>query len=401
MAVDDLWYLRKRGDDGKRIPSKRHGRGKRYRVRYTDPNTGKPLTESFDKKATADLFDANVRADISKGQYLDVDAGKVTVKDYSERWRAQQVHRDATAARIESQFRLHVYGDLGELAMAKVKPSHIQKWVKARMDDLSPSSLMQVFTDLKAMFEDAVGECIPKNPCKGASLPEIEAAERYIPSAKEVHALSEAFGRRAQRFRAIPLLAAGTGLRPSEIRGLELGHVDFLRRTVRVEQQVLWSKAHGVHVAKVKTKTSRRTVEMPQVALDALARHVKAFPPVDIDMEDVRDPRKPIRRPVKLLFTSTTGRPMHNGGYWHRHWSAAVKDAGLPEGFGLHGLRHLFATALIHAGRSVKVVQLALGHSSPTITLNTYVHEWPGQDERTRDVLDAALAVDEPEQDHG
>ncbi|WP_165947386.1 transposase family protein [Micromonospora sp. 15K316] len=34
MAVDDLWYLSKRGQDGKRLPSRRHGQGKRWRVRF-------------------------------------------------------------------------------------------------------------------------------------------------------------------------------------------------------------------------------------------------------------------------------------------------------------------------------------------------------------------------------
>lgn len=68
-----------------------------------------------------------------------------------------------------------------------------------------------------------------------------------------------------------------------------------------------------------------------------------------------------------------------------------VRRAGLPTGFGLHGLRHYFATLLIHNGASVKTVQLALGHSSPTITLNTYAHEWPDALDRTRALVDAAL----------
>jgi integrase len=54
-------------------------------------------------------------------------------------------------------------------------------------------------------------------------------------------------------------------------------------------------------------------------------------------------------------------------------------------------LRHYYATVLIHAGASVKTVQLALGHSNPTITLNTYVHEWPDVLDRTRTLVDGAL----------
>jgi hypothetical protein len=46
---------------------------------------------------------------------------------------------------------------------------------------------------------------------------------------------------------------------------------------------------------------------------------------------------------------------------------------------------------LIHAGASVKTVQLALGHSTPTVTLNTYVHEWPDVLDWTRSLVDDAL----------
>ena len=36
-------------------------------------------------------------------------------------------------------------------------------------------------------------------------------------------------------------------------------------------------------------------------------------------------------------------------------------------------------------------MQMALGHSTPTITLNTYTHEWPEAVDRTRALVDAAL----------
>jgi hypothetical protein len=41
----------------------------------------------------------------------------------------------------------------------------------------------------------------------------------------------------------------------------------------------------------------------------------------------------------------------------------------------------------------VKTVQVALGHSSPTVTLNTYVGEWPEAVDRTRVIMDDALGL--------
>jgi integrase len=56
-----------------------------------------------------------------------------------------------------------------------------------------------------------------------------------------------------------------------------------------------------------------------------------------------------------------------------------------------HSFRHFAASALISGGASVKQVQAFLGHASAMVTLRTYAHLWPGDEDRTRSVLDAAL----------
>lgn len=58
-----------------------------------------------------------------------------------------------------------------------------------------------------------------------------------------------------------------------------------------------------------------------------------------------------------------------------------------------HDLRHYCASALIAGGASGVQVQHVLGHASPTITLRTYVHLFPGDDDRIRNALDAALPI--------
>jgi integrase len=67
--------------------------------------------------------------------------------------------------------------------------------------------------------------------------------------------------------------------------------------------------------------------------------------------------------------------------------------AGLPAWATPHDLRHYYASLLIRAGDSVKVVQSRLGHASATTTLDTYGHLFPDEEDRPRDAVDAALAV--------
>ena len=68
-----------------------------------------------------------------------------------------------------------------------------------------------------------------------------------------------------------------------------------------------------------------------------------------------------------------------------------MKAAGLPPGYGLRDLRHYFATVLIYGGANVKTVQLASGHTTPTVTLNTCVGYWPDAVGQNRTLVDSAL----------
>jgi len=67
--------------------------------------------------------------------------------------------------------------------------------------------------------------------------------------------------------------------------------------------------------------------------------------------------------------------------------------AGLPSSTGWHELRHFYASLLIEAGESVKVVQARLGHKSATETLDTYGHLWPANEEATRSAVDRLLGA--------
>jgi len=67
-------------------------------------------------------------------------------------------------------------------------------------------------------------------------------------------------------------------------------------------------------------------------------------------------------------------------------WAPAARKAGIPP------CRHLFASALIRYGESVKTIQHLMGHSSAAITLNVYAHLWPDADDRARQAVEAAFA---------
>ena len=93
-----------------------------------------------------------------------------------------------------------------------------------------------------------------------------------------------------------------------------------------------------------------------------------------------------------LIFTNSEGRPLRRntiGASWDTMRTALALPA---EARGWHSLRHTYASALIHAGLSVKTVQARLGHASAVETLEVYSHLWPDSEDDTRAAIDGWLS---------
>jgi integrase len=174
--------------------------------------------------------------------------------------------------------------------------------------------------------------------------------------------------------RAFIVLMAGTGLRPGEAAGVTTDRIDFLRRTLHVDRQLLLTRPPTF--GPPKTRASVRTIPLPQVVLDALAAHIATFGTGDDG----------------LLFCGPGGRPVNRDNIT-RAFRTAAAAAGAPKLAHLHDLRHFYASLLIRHGESVKVVQARLGHASAGETLDTYSHLWPDSDDLTRAAVDAVLGA--------
>lgn len=394
MSVYDRWH-KSRPRPGEplcrehgKVPTTEHGIGERWQVRGRD-DTGTQRKQNFAKKSDADAQDAKLKAQRDAGLSLNVADSRMKVTAYGAKYRADLLHRDSTAERMERVFRLHVDPlPLGRMAVGQVRPSHMRAWVKDRSQVLAPSTLAVGWAGLSSMFNAAViDRVIGISPCAGVKLPEVAKHQHYIPTAEQVHMLAETI---EPRFAGMIYAAAGCGFRWAEITGLELDAVDFLRREIDVSQQLVCLSGRKPYLGRPKSKDSARTVEMPKVTAAALARHIEQYPPAEVEIWDRTDPRKPVLRTARLLFTTARTNPIHRA-TWAHMWAPAARAAGIPRGTGIHCLRHYFATLLIHKGASPKRVQLALGHSTPMITLNTYAGEWPEADERTRTIVDSAL----------
>ena len=315
-----------------------------YRARYRDP-AGREHARHFHKKAAARRWLDEVTAAVVTGQYVDPRSGRVTFRQYAEQWREGQVHRPSTQVYVERQLRRHAYPVLGDRPMSSIRPTDIQAWAKRMAEQLAPSTVGVVHGIVSGIFRAAMRDrAIAHNPCDGTKLPKVTKS-RVEPLATEiVFALADAV---PDRYRALVILAAGSGMRQGECFGLTADRIDFLRRIVHVDRQLLTVSGRVPFLGPPKTPASVRTIPLPTVVVDALPAHLAAYPPLEDEFVFVTDAARPIRR---TAFGDT--------------WRAAVKAAGAPAGTGFHELRHHHASLLIRHGESVKGLQARLGHVS-------------------------------------
>ena len=183
-----------------------------------------------------------------------------------------------------------------------------------------------------------------------------------IPTPDQIRALVD---RSRTNMRAYLGVCAFAGLRLGEASGLNLEDVDFLGRRLHVRRQVQRRRGGPAELRQPKYG-SERTIYLPDRLVEMLARHVERTGPAA----------------EGWLFSTGDGRPLPPSTV-NSWWQSTVRAAGTP-GLHLHGLRHFYASGLIAAGCDVVTVQRALGHRSPSTTLDTYSHLWPSAEDRTR-----------------
>lgn len=332
-----------------------------WRAVYDDPETGRERTRHFRRKVDADQWLDTIRAEVTLGTYIDPQAGRALFRGYAREWQAVQVHRPSTVAKLERDLALHLLPAFGDRRLDAIKPSEVQAWVKGLSLTQAPNTVRVKYRWLATILLAAQHDgLIRQTPCRRIKLPKAAGQGLVVPL--ETHDVLAICGGLPDDLGTMAFVAAGTGLRQGEMFGLTWDRVDFLRRQLRVDQQLV----DGT-LSPPKTDASYRTVPLSQSVLDALSV---------------------LPRGEGLVFTQD-GEPWRRNRFSHA-WRPVVADAlGLDATF--HDLRHYCASLLISQGCSVKTVQRILGHASATITLDTYGHLWPDSEDQVRAAIDAVL----------
>jgi integrase len=369
-----------------------------YRVRYRDPS-GTEQSKSFTKHAQALAFKATVEADKLRGTYVDPKRGRMTLGEYAELWLAQQTFGLSTREQTTSRVRGHIIPSLGSTPLVALRASQVQSWVKAKQEALAPRTVHLIFGHLSSMLSAAVDdERIPKNPCKAGSirLPKVDPRKVVPWTAAQVVGIRRGL---PDRYRALLVLATGLGLRQGETFGLAVDDIDFLRQEVHVLRQVTW--VEGCQVFALPKHGRTRKIPLSSRVAEALSAYIQQFPPTPVTLPWDQRGGRPVT--ANLLVISREGKAL-NRNYINRNiWKPALRLAGIDPTRDqmMHAGRHLFASAQLEAGTSIRALAEYLGHNDPGFTLRTYTHLMPEAEDKAKRAVDTLFerldeVVDDP-----
>jgi integrase/recombinase XerC len=231
-------------------------------------------------------------------------------------------------------------------AIGRVSTEDLRSYAAAKLRDARRATVARKVSAIRGFFAFlAQARRIGRDPAAGLVAPKIEKRlPVFLPIDDTERLLNglPAGDAWAERDRAILETLYGTGLRVSELVGLDWEHVDFENECVRA-----FGKGR-----------KERIVPIGEIALDALRAYRRALGEAGVD--------------AAAVFVSRRGRRLTTRSV-ARFVKRYAQRSGTPVAASPHALRHSFATHLLNQGADLRAIQELLGHTSLSTT-QRYTH---------------------------
>lgn len=269
---------------------------------------------------------------------------------------------------------------LAPLPLDAVTPERIGKWVnQLEQEGLSGKTISNLHGFLSSTFKGALRRgLIAANPCDGTRIPKTEKDEIVTLTDIEFAIFLEQVRPDA---RDMVTCLPFTGLRFSELTALQVRDVDFNAGMLSVSRAWKYTENNALVLGPPKSRRSRRTIPVPRVALEALARAAAGKASTD------------------FLFTNRAGKPWTRSRFHEGVWQPAAKKVVplIGKKPTPHGMRHTCASWMLKGGAPMVVVQRHVGHESITVTEAVYSHLEPSLIATAVTALDRAGATAFPQ----
>ena len=273
--------------------------------------------------------------------------------------------KDKTYIQYSDIVRLHLIPKLGDYELKDLTPLIVQRFITEKLEagnlkngkGLSANTVNGIIAVIQGSLEMAfvlgLIEQYEMNKLKRPKSQE-KPVECFTP-AEQKKIEQAVMNDKRDKMKGI-IVCLYTGIRLGELLALEWSDINFGKSELTVNRTCHDSKNKNGEFCRVtnlpKTATSRRVIPIPIQIL-------------------------PILRELKKQSTSkyviSNGDCFVSVRSYQRSFELLQKKLNIPH-HGFHALRHTFATRAIENGMDVKSLSEILGHKSPAITLNRYVH---------------------------
>lgn len=351
---------------------------------------GTPKTKSVTAKTKAEcqkkleelkqkcgIVTGKAKPDIPFGDWLDL-----WYKTYSK-----PTIRITTQLCYEDRIYLHIIPAIGGIPLNKLQQSDLQKFYadlkkngrKTKVEIYGPGLSDRMVRSCHATCRSALQKAVEENlirvnPAVGCKLPPKKSKEMQVLTHDEMRRfLIQA---KQDDFYEMALLELATGMRRGEICALKWDDLNFRTGELHIQRQA-YHVNHGVIISTPKTKSSDRTIVLPQSIVNVLKEYRARcdsewiFPSPKKEGEPI-DPTSVYRKMRKVL------------------------DRAQCKQVRFHDLRHTFATTALEHGMDIKTLSAIIGHVSSATTLDIYSHITDEMQASAANKIEKHFAQNEP-----
>lgn len=310
---------------------------------------------------------------------------KRTVEDYLQDW-LKNVKRlqlkEKSYDRLEQTIERDVVPYIGHIQIGSLTAMDVQGMLTKMFEGgRSYSSIEKAYDAVNAAYKYGLvvrPPIVDYNPCTAVELPNKKNFKRpdikfYTKdeAAKLCAAALKKYGNGRQIYRlgAAIVLDVNTGLRIGELAGLRWKDVDFENNIIHVNNTVV-----RVRNRNQKSDNDKKFITKEQDSAKTDAGEGRPIP-LNSDALGALKNLQAVTGNFDHVLSSKDGVPTSIRDI-DKLMRNVCRVAGFTEEktYGIHALRHTFATLLLSNGVDIKVVSELLGHSSTSITYNTYIH---------------------------
>lgn len=344
---------------------------------------------------------------------------EISYSDYLDYWMDNYVKiecRENTQRIYSDIIRIHLKPYIGTYRLKAIMPPVLQQHLnKLYAQGLSKNYLSNIYGVLSGSFHYAVepGHMIKENPMTYVKMPKcsnkkVDTDHRII-SKKEFNDIIERFPFGTQYY-ILLMVSYYTGTRIAECTGLTWDRIDLEKGTITINRILVKHNNKKWYLGEPKTLTSNRIIPIGDTLVRALREHRKwqlenrlkygcyymqYYVSKDSNVYglDSRVEYKTTDSKIEFVCCQENGTLINPD--LSRYCSRVINfELGIQ--FNFHSLRHTHATILIESGANMKDVQIRLGHSQLSTTMDTYVKATKKMSNQTVDIFEKAVNHDLP-----